>query len=164
MSGRSYTLVTSAFSHNQLWHFGMNMFALGSFGPLVLNVMSEPEFVAFYLSAASIASLTSHLATALIRSRLALPSLGASGAIYAVLVATACYYPETNVSLMFIPIAINIQHAVAGILGFDALMALINKPIFDHYAHLGGAAAGYLYVYYGHLYIWNNIVNFFINL
>ncbi|OMJ20309.1 Presenilins-associated rhomboid-like protein, mitochondrial [Smittium culicis] len=160
-STKSYTLLTSAFSHNKIWHFGFNMFALSSFAPIVLSVMPTEEFLAFYLSSAVAASLISHIATALIKSRLALPSLGASGALYSVLVATSIFYPESKVSLMFIPYGLEIQKAVIGIVGFDLVMAIINKSIFDHYAHLGGAASGYLYVYYGHSILWKNITEYF---
>ncbi|PVV04712.1 hypothetical protein BB560_000776 [Smittium megazygosporum] len=161
LSGKSYTMLTSAFSHKDLWHLVFNMMALASFTPAMLSIMPTEEFMAFYASSAVFSSLISHLSYLAVRSRVILPSLGASGALYAVLVATALCFPDVKVSVMFLPFAFNISSAVYSIVGFDILMVLLRKSIFDHYAHLGGALFGYLYINYLHDIVWINTLKMF---
>lgn len=104
LSGRSITLLTSCFSHQELWHFGLNMVALWSFGGLVHDALGREQFLAFYLTTGMSASLVSHLLTLRFRPRAdVLPSLGASGAIYGCLAATAVHHPKASVMLIFFP-------------------------------------------------------------
>lgn len=107
-----------------------------------------PHFVAFFVAAGLASSLASHLFTNLVRlprlirsinhpARLSspqalavhqaiLPSLGASGAIYAALTLTACAYPETSVGLIFVPFfSFPIGMGVAGMVTLD-LIGLIR--------------------------------------
>lgn len=102
------------------------------------------HFLAFFLTAGLFSSLSSHISTVLIRlprllrdlrtpgrissaSALAansavLPSLGASGAIYATLTMTALAYPEASISLIFVPfLPIPIGWGMAGMVAVDAL-------------------------------------------
>ncbi|KAI8826207.1 uncharacterized protein EV422DRAFT_515774 [Fimicolochytrium jonesii] len=89
LSGRSYTLLTSAFSHEGLLHLTFNMYALYGFGTLLQDRVlgSTEQMGAFYVSAAVLASLGSHLFTTLWlgKYRAVKGSLGASGAIWATL-------------------------------------------------------------------------------
>lgn len=103
-----------------------------------------PHFLAFFLSAGLFASLSSHLntvlfrlprlvrdlthtarvstATALAAHSAVLPSLGASGAIYATLTMTALAFPEASVSLIFLPfVPIKIGYGVLGMVAVDAV-------------------------------------------
>ena len=96
-----------------------------------------------------------------------LPSLGASGAIYATVVVTALAFPNSQIAL-FIPPSypINIQYGVGGLVLMDAIGILRgwryvhdfsvlstaltrHQRLFDHWAHLGGAAFGAAYYAYG---------------
>jgi rhomboid-like protein len=79
-----------------------------------------------------------------------LPSLGASGAVYAMITLSAFAFPEVNVSLIFPPTpGIPIQYAVGGLVLLDIFGVWRRWKVFDHYAHLGGAAFGALYYNYG---------------
>ncbi|KAJ1680425.1 hypothetical protein EV182_000006 [Spiromyces aspiralis] len=131
-SGKSYTLFTSMFSHNELLHLGFNMVALLSFSKAVGPLMGAEQFTAFYLSSGVLASLTSHLGAGVLRSTI-LPSLGASGAIYALLGATMMYYPHSKVSLIFLPFfPISIGHAFPALMLFDVMGILLRWQQFDH--------------------------------
>jgi len=113
-------------------------------GPYLGTSTTTPHFLAFFLAAGLASSLTSHLNTVLFRlprllrdlshsarvstaSALAahsavLPSLGASGAIYATLTLTSLAFPEASVSLIFLPfVPIKIGYGVAGMLAVDTL-------------------------------------------
>jgi rhomboid-like protein len=76
--------------------------------------------------------------------------MGASGAIYGVVVAFAYLFPNTELMFMFIPYPIKAKYLVPIIIGLDLFLGLSNfqgDPI-AHYAHLGGAITGFLLVYY----------------
>ncbi|KAJ2344906.1 hypothetical protein GGF43_005344, partial [Coemansia sp. RSA 2618] len=101
-TGLSYTLLTSTFSHRDLWHFAFNTLALVSFGPHVADAMGAEHFAAFYLSAGVASSLASHLLAPLRAARI-LPSLGASGAVYGVVGAAMLMFPHTRIAIIFLP-------------------------------------------------------------
>ncbi|KAF2838549.1 hypothetical protein M501DRAFT_934594 [Patellaria atrata CBS 101060] len=182
LSGRSYTLLTSAFSHNAFWHVALNMIALQGFiratsdylatkqstNPVWRadnpdrHIRADPNPIyrtlAFYVTAATVSSLGSHLANALTLMRKASgptfaaaraslrPSLGASGAVYALATLTALSFPETSVNL-FLVVPIPITIGMSGIVALDVAGVLLRWKMFDHFAHLGGAAFGAAYFY-----------------
>ncbi|ORX90955.1 rhomboid-domain-containing protein [Basidiobolus meristosporus CBS 931.73] len=157
LSGRSITLLTSTFSHQEFWHFGFNMFALYSFGEVCMRILGPEQFVAFYLSTGLGASLVSHLVSAGFKATV-FPSLGASGAIYGCLSACAYQFPQASVFLIFLPfLPIKIGYALPAMMSFDLLGILRGWSTFDHYAHLGGAGFGLLYMKYGEKYVWDNM-------
>ena len=150
-SHNSHTLVTSAFSHVDVMHFAFNMMALWSFFPALQERagMSPEQAVFFYLSAATAASLGSHIATRVLH-RPALPSVGASGAIWAVVASTAYHSPETRAGIIFIPGFSLPLDQMVGILGLADLVGLLRGwRTFDHAAHLCGLAYGIIYSMHG---------------
>jgi rhomboid-like protein len=56
--GRYWTLLTSVFSHESLFHIFINMFVLNSFGSLLEQVLGHWRFLAFYLVAGIVSSLS----------------------------------------------------------------------------------------------------------
>jgi rhomboid-like protein len=79
-----------------------------------------------------------------------LPSLGASGAVYASVMVTALAFPDAQIALAIPPsFPIPIQWGVGGMVALDMIGVLRGWRMFDHYAHLGGAAFGALYWKYG---------------
>ncbi|KAH8111059.1 hypothetical protein DFH11DRAFT_1616741 [Phellopilus nigrolimitatus] len=78
-----------------------------------------------------------------------LPSLGASGAIYATVTLTALAFPDAQVFLLFPPIPMPITWGVGGMVALDVIGILRGWRLFDHWAHLGGAAFGAIYYKYG---------------
>ena len=80
--------------------------------------------------------------------------VGASGAIYGLLVAFAFMYPNAELALMFIPVPIKAKYFVPGILVLDLVLGLNGGSIFGgstgiaHFAHLGGALVGFLLMWY----------------
>lgn len=84
------------------------------------------------------------------------PMVGASGAIYGVLVAFAIRYPNTKLFLLFIPFPIAAKFFVPALLLLDLFSGVTGFSLFGggiaHSAHLGGALVGFLLVFY-----WRNI-------
>jgi membrane associated rhomboid family serine protease len=81
--------------------------------------------------------------------------VGASGAIYGLLVAFAFMFPNAELALMFIPIPIKAKYFVPGILAIDLFLGFKGQSIFGagstgiaHFAHVGGALTGYLMMWY----------------
>lgn len=103
-SRQNVTLLTSCFSHQELFHFALNMVGLWSFGKVVHDALGREQFVAMYLSAGIGANVVSHVCSLALRNaRPLLPSLGASGAIYGLLASTAVMYPDSSISLILLP-------------------------------------------------------------
>ena len=75
-------------------------------------------------------------------------TVGASGAIYGILVAFALIYPNAGLSLIFLPVPIPAKYFVPGILALDMLGGVTGFSIFGgniaHFAHIGGAIIGAL--------------------
>ena len=80
--------------------------------------------------------------------------VGASGAIYGLLVAFAFMYPNAELALLFIPVPIKAKYFVPGILTLDLVLGLNGGSFFGastgiaHFAHLGGALVGFLLMWY----------------
>lgn len=86
------------------------------------------------------------------------PAVGASGAIYGLLVAFAFMFPMAELGIMFIPIPIKAKYFVPGVLCVDLFLGLNGQSIFGggstgiaHFAHLGGALTGFIMMW-----IWRN--------
>jgi rhomboid-like protein len=152
-SGRALTLWTSAYSHNAFLHLGFNMYALYGFLPILKSEsgMSWEHTLAFYNGAALVSSLASHIGGILLsRSRPIIPSLGASGAIWALLAATAVVAPHIKVGIIFLPgTSFSMSELIPILMAFDAAGIILGWRTFDHVAHLAGAGFGLLYVNYG---------------
>jgi rhomboid-like protein len=144
---RVYTGLTSVFSHNETWHFAFNQMALYSFGGAVARALGVETFLAFYVSGGVCASLGSLSHAVLFKApSMWRPSLGASGALYAMLGAVACWFPHANVMLLFLPmLSFPIGYAFPALCAIDAAGVLLRWKRFDHVAHLSGAAFGWMY-------------------
>ena len=78
------------------------------------------------------------------------PAVGASGAVYGILVAFAMLFPNFKVMLIFLPIPIAAKYFVPVLLLIDLSAGITGFSIFGakiaHFAHIGGAIAGFLLV------------------
>lgn len=149
--GRVWTLLTSVFSHNMLFHLLINMFVLYGFGRTMENVLGSKQFLIFYLIAGVVGSIAHCLTSSLLIRNPDLQALGASGAISGVLVVFSLMYPMQLVFLLgLLPLPAIL--ATTLFVGSD-LWGLIAQtegsgiPI-GHGAHLGGAMAGAIYYFY----------------
>lgn len=84
----------------------------------------------------------------------ATPAVGASGAIYGLLVAFAFMFPNAELMLIFLPIPIKAKYFVPGLLVMDLYLGLNGNPIFGgstgvaHFAHIGGALIGFFMMWF----------------
>jgi len=82
-------------------------------------------------------------------------SLGASGAVYGLLVAFAFMFPEAELAMLFIPIPIKAKYFVPGLIAMDLFLGLKGSSLFGsggtgiaHFAHIGGAVIGFIMMWY----------------
>ncbi|XP_045451568.1 presenilins-associated rhomboid-like protein, mitochondrial [Melitaea cinxia] len=156
-SGRAKCLpmVLSTFSHYSTLHLAANMYVLYSFMPAAVASLGKEQFVAMYLSAGVVSSFASFLYKVLLNQ----PglSLGASGAIMAVLSYVCMQYPDTKLSIIFLPMyTFAAGAAIKVIMSIDLAGVILGWKFFDHAAHLGGALFGMAWCFWGNSHIWGN--------
>jgi membrane associated rhomboid family serine protease len=144
------TIFTSMFMHGSLLHLGGNMLFLWIFGNNIEDSMGRLRFVAFYIGG-GVAALAAQV---LVGASEAVPTVGASGAIAAVLGGYAILYPKARVvTLIFIIIIFTIVELPALIvLGLWFLLQLaygaseVTQPVggggVAYFAHIGGFVFG----------------------
>lgn len=80
------------------------------------------------------------------------PAVGASGAIYGILVAFGMMFPNAELMLLFFPMPIKAKYFIPGLILLDLFSGLSGTSIFGgsiaHFAHLGGALFGFIMVWY----------------
>ncbi|XP_045760919.1 presenilins-associated rhomboid-like protein, mitochondrial [Maniola jurtina] len=154
-SAKCLPMVLSTFSHYSTLHLAANMYVLHSFMPAAIASLGKEQFVAMYLSAGVISSFTSFLYKVML-SQPGL-SLGASGAIMAVLSYVCVQYPDTRLSIIFLPMyTFAAGTAIKVIMSVDLAGVVLGWKFFDHAAHLGGALFGMAWCYWGNMHVWGN--------
>jgi membrane associated rhomboid family serine protease len=143
------TLLFAMFMHGGLLHLGGNMLFLWIFGNNIEDSMSKWRFVLFYLLG-GLAATGAHIA---VDPSSTVPTLGASGAIAAVLGGYALLYPRARVvTLIFIIIFVTVIELPAlVVLGVWFLLQLLggSQPTGDgvaYFAHIGGFVFGLLFI------------------
>lgn len=149
-----WQLVTTAFLHGGLGHIFFNMFGLWMFGMRIENVWGSRRFAFFYFFCVLGASLVQLLVTSApfwfgIGDPVIVPTVGASGGVFGVLLAFAMLYPEERVMLLFPPIPIKAKWFVIGLIALQLYAGIAGTQAgVANFAHLGGAFAGYLLIQY----------------
>lgn len=152
------SMVLSVFSHQMLLHLFVNMYVLHNFSTPMISLLGMEQFFALYVGGGIFASFLSILSKAARRSLV--PSIGASGAICAVLGAFCMLEPHAQLCIPFlvnlVPHSFSAGSACWTILAFEfcgAMLLAARSPI-DHAAHLGGLMFGMYYAMEGKDVIW----------
>lgn len=148
--GHIYQLLTYAFIHAGFFHLFFNMLMLWMFGSMVESYFGSRQFLEFYLFGVFGAGLTTvilaYSLAGVVHTSPDIPTVGASGGIYAILMAAAMLFGDQEVFLFPFPFAMKLKYLVA-ILAFIALVSSLGGGGNVAYvAHLGGLLFGYLYV------------------
>ena len=143
---RAYQLFTYMFAHGDLWHIFFNMLALSSFAPILESYWGDKKFLIFYLSTGLGAGVIYALINYFVGSGGADYMLGASGAIYGILMAFGMVFPNMELMLLFPPIPIKAKYMVF-ILGFITY-AMDSSGGVAHTAHFGGAFVAFFLISY----------------
>ncbi|EFA03514.2 presenilins-associated rhomboid-like protein, mitochondrial [Tribolium castaneum] len=148
-----WPMILSTFSHYSGFHLLANMYVLHSFSTGAVHSLGKEQFLGLYLGAGVISSFTSYVYKVITKQ----PglSLGASGAIMAILGYVCTQYPETKLGIILLPIfTFSAGAAIKVIVGIDTAGVLMGWKFFDHAAHLGGAACGIMWALWGNQYLW----------
>jgi membrane associated rhomboid family serine protease len=137
-----WQLVTHLFMHGGWFHLFFNMFTLWMFGRILENFWGSKRFINFYL----ICGLAAGIAQLFV-GEFSL-AVGASGAIMGLMAAFAYLFPNTELMIMFIPVPVKAKFAIPGLMAIDLFggIANVQGDNIAHFAHLGGAVAGFLLV------------------
>lgn len=137
-----WQLVTYLFVHAGLFHLLINMLMLWFFAPAIEQAWGRKKFLIYYFFTGIGAGLCSFITSP----HSPIPIVGASGAIFGILVAYAVMFPETTVLFLFI-FPMKIKYAIF-ILGAINLLGAVSEPGsgIAYFAHLGGGLFGYLYL------------------
>lgn len=133
---------TYLFFHGGIWHVLINMFVLWMFGSELEKFWGKKEFLRFFF----ITGIGSGLITILFSLSSTNPVVGASGAIYGVLLAYGLMFPNRLVYLYFlIPIKVKYLVILIGAIAFFSSLNPGNSNI-SHLTHLSGMVIGFIYL------------------
>ena len=165
---KPWQFITHMFMHGGLWHIFFNMYTLWIFGSVLERIWGWKKFLVFYFVTGLGAALLhtgvqfieaqvymSQIADGSLAAQTALhqlkltPTVGASGAIYGVLIGFAMLYPDAMLTLIFPPVSLKAKWFViifavielfTGVFGIGGGIA--------HFAHLGGMLFGWMLIMY----------------
>jgi len=148
--GALWQPLTYMFLHGGISHILFNMLSLWMFGVELERMWGTAFFTRFYLvcgvGAAATTLLLSLLPGALGESLYVSLTVGASGAIYGILMAYALYFPHRQIYMYFIfPVPVRIFVLIVGAISLFSAMGGPGDGV-AHATHLGGLAVGYLYL------------------
>ncbi len=148
--------LTFQFLHGGMWHILLNMLALFILGRPVERQMGSVRFLIFYLTCGMVAGVAYELMVMMMgpdQLPANLPLIGASGGVFAVLLACAVRFPQMKLLIMLIyPVPIRVVAAIA----FGGMVLVILSSIqrgetagefWSHIAHLGGAVGGAVWIW-----------------
>jgi membrane associated rhomboid family serine protease len=137
-----WQFLTYMFLHGGFFHLLFNMFALWMFGSDIERVWGSREFLKYYL----ICGLGAGAFNFILAINSPIPVIGASGAIYGILVAFAMLFPNRLIYIYFLfPIKAKYLVIIFGVIEFFASLGQSQGGV-AHFAHLGGMVVGFIYL------------------
>jgi membrane associated rhomboid family serine protease len=143
---KPWQLVTYMFMHGGFGHLFFNMYTLFIFGSVLENVWGTKKFLTFYFVTGIGAALV-NIGVQYLTGSFAL-TVGASGAIYGILMGYAMLYPDSRLTLLFPPVSMKAKWFVLIFAGIELLLGISNNPADNvaHFAHLGGLIFAFLLI------------------
>lgn len=134
-----WQLITYQFLHGGFTHIFFNMLMLWMFGMEIENLMGSRKFLIFYL----LAGIGGGLLQITLGSGGG-PIIGASGAVYGVMVAFAMFFPDRMIYIYFL-FPVKAKYLIVFLMVIEFL-SVGNGSFIAHLAHLGGAISGFLFI------------------
>jgi membrane associated rhomboid family serine protease len=112
----------------------------------VLDALAQGKYSPGWMQAAPVDTVQSMIDSFMI------PAVGASGAIYGILVAFGMLFPNSELFLIFLPVPIKAKYFIPVLIGLDLFSGVTGFSIFGngiaHFAHVGGALFGFIMMWY----------------
>lgn len=153
-----HQLVTYMFMHGSFSHLFFNMFAVFMFGRTLESVWGQKRFLFYYLATGIGAGLVQMIVWYFTFDLGGAPSeylniisvVGASGAVFGILVAFGMMFPNAELFIIPFPFPIKAKYFVIGYGILELVSGLSNNPMDNvaHFAHLGGLVFGFFIVLY----------------
>ena len=139
-----WQLLTYAFLHGSLGHLFFNMLALYMFGREIERLFGPRYYLRYYLACVLSAAACHLLVTAWIGGP-PVPTVGASGGIFGLLLAYGLYFPDRRVMLLFPPIPMRARTLVIVFAVAELVFGVTQTAAgVAHFAHLGGMLGGWM--------------------
>ena len=154
---RFWQPLTHMFMHGGFWHLFFNMYSLLFFGAAVERAIGQKKFLILYFLC-GLGAVALHMGVQWFQLHymagdpmriLTVPTVGASGAIYGILIAFAMLHPDATLVLLFPPIPLKAKWWVLIFAGIELVTGITGTMDgIAHFAHLGGMLFGFLLVRY----------------
>lgn len=165
---KPYQFITHMFMHGDFIHLFFNMYTLVIFGIVLEQIWGSQKFFLYYmvtgLGAAALHTLVLYFqasslegaamagdfaAMESLKAIMSTPTVGASGAVYGVLLAYGMLFPNNVLQLLIPPVAIKAKWMVLIFGGLELVLGITNTGgNIAHFAHLGGMIFGYILIRY----------------
>ena len=137
-----WQLATYMLLHGGLWHIGFNMLALWMFGTPLEETWGTSKFLRFYF----ITGIGAGLCTTVVSPNSMIPTIGASGAVYGLLLAYGVLFPRQTILIWgILPIEARYLVIILGLMAFWLSLTAAGSGV-ANIAHLGGMLFGWLYL------------------
>lgn len=144
---RPWQLLSYAFLHGSLPHLLFNMFAVYMFGSDLERVWGGRRYLIYYSVCAVAAALAQLLVSSVTGAHD--PVVGASGAVFGLLLAFARYFPQRKIMLLLLPVPLPANLFVLLYGALELVLGVTGTQTgVAHFAHLGGLAGGFLLLRY----------------
>ncbi len=165
---KPWQIITHMFMHGGFWHIFFNMYTLFMFGSILERAWGSKKFLFYYfvtgLGAVALHTCVQWIEVRIYMSQLAngiasaataihtlkmTPTVGASGAIYGLLLGFGMLYPDSMLTLIFPPISLKAKWFVVIFVVIELLTGITGLGgNIAHFAHLGGMLFGWLLIMY----------------
>jgi membrane associated rhomboid family serine protease len=167
---KPWQILSHIFMHGNFGHLLFNMYALWMFGSVLEQLWGPKKFLLYYL-VTGLGAAALHMGVqwieastlvnainengpdainALSRYRILMntPTVGASGAVYGILLAYGMLFPNNELRIIFLPIALKAKYFVIIFAVIELILGLVGGGNIAHFAHLGGMIFGFFLIRY----------------
>ena len=146
---KPWQVVSYMFMHGGFWHLFFNMYSLYIFGMAVERILGQKKYLILYFLAGLGAAAAQLGVQALDPAIQSVPTVGASGCIYGIIVAFAMIFPEARLTLIFPPVTLSAKWMAIIFIGIELITGITGTQAgVAHFAHLGGALIGWLLIWW----------------
>ena len=141
-----WQFVTHMFMHGNFAHIFFNMWSLIVFGPVLERMWGSKKFLLFYFVCGLGAALCHELVLSM-QPLSNIPTVGASGAIYGLLLGFGMLYPNYTLTLIFPPVSLKAKWFVVIFAAIELVTGILGTSDgVAHFAHLGGMLFGLILI------------------